>query len=108
MAHRIREAMRAGGLAPMGGKGEVVEVDETFISKREGKETKRGTSHKRVVLTLVERSGSARSFHVDEAKAMEIIPIVRANLDRETHVMTDGGIVAFREISFATARCDTP
>jgi transposase-like protein len=30
MAHRIREAMRAGGLAPMGGAGTIVEIDETF------------------------------------------------------------------------------
>src|SRR6478609_8607149 len=31
MAHRIREAMRDGDLAPFGGDGGVVEVDETFI-----------------------------------------------------------------------------
>jgi hypothetical protein len=40
-------------------------------------------------LTLVERGGSARSFHIDAAKVSEIVPIVRANLDRETHLMTD-------------------
>lgn len=34
MAHRIREAMRAGGLPPMGGSGKVVEADETFIGRR--------------------------------------------------------------------------
>jgi transposase-like protein len=31
LAHRIREAMRTGGLAPMGGAGSVVEVDETGL-----------------------------------------------------------------------------
>lgn len=31
MSHRIREAMRDGSLAPMGGAGGIVEVDETFI-----------------------------------------------------------------------------
>lgn len=35
-SHRIREAMRDGGLGPMGGAGEVVEVDETVIGKIEG------------------------------------------------------------------------
>ena len=30
MAHRIREAMRAGGLSPMGGSGGIVESDETL------------------------------------------------------------------------------
>src|SRR5438445_9396134 len=32
--HRIREAMRAGGLmSPMGGNGGIVEVDETFFGR---------------------------------------------------------------------------
>ena len=31
LAHRIREAMRSGDLAPFGAGGGIVEVDETFI-----------------------------------------------------------------------------
>jgi len=31
MAHRIREAMRDGGLAPPGGNGGIVEADETYF-----------------------------------------------------------------------------
>ncbi len=89
MEHRIREAMRDGGLAPMGGAGGVVEVDETFNGRKEGVEVRQGAWHKNAVLTLVERGGSARSFHVDEATKAEILPIVRANLARESHVMTD-------------------
>jgi transposase-like protein len=89
MEHRIREAMRDGGLAPMGGAGGVVEVDETFIGKREGFEAKPGwVRHKNTVLTLVERGGSARSFHIDEATKEHIVPIVNENLDRESHLMT--------------------
>jgi hypothetical protein len=30
MTHRIREAMREGGLKPMGGEGKIVEADETY------------------------------------------------------------------------------
>ena len=30
MSHRIREAMRDGKLAPMGGNGQIVEIDETY------------------------------------------------------------------------------
>jgi transposase-like protein len=89
MEHRIREAMRDGGLAPMGGTGAIVEIDETYIGRKEGFETKRGTGHKNAVLTLVERGGSARSFHVEGVKKEDLLPIVRANLGRETHVMTD-------------------
>jgi transposase-like protein len=90
MGHRIREAMRIGGLATMGGAGITVEVDETFIGKREGFEAKPGwVRHKNTVLTLVERGGSVRSFHIDEATKENIVPIVNANLDHESHLMTD-------------------
>ena len=33
MMHRLREAMRTGGLEPMGGEGQVVEADETYFGK---------------------------------------------------------------------------
>lgn len=89
MMHRIREAMRAGGLTPMGGEGEIVEIDETYIGRKDGFEVKRGFGHKNAVLTLIERGGSARSFHVEDATKETIVPIVRANLNRESHLMTD-------------------
>jgi transposase-like protein len=89
MMHRLREAMRQGDLAPMGGPGSIVEIDETFIGRKPDMPIERGTNHKHVVLTLVERGGSARSFHVDGVKKEDVLPIIRANLDRETHVMTD-------------------
>jgi transposase-like protein len=38
---------------------------------------------------LIERSGEARSFHVDSTKKEDIIPIVKANIAKEAHVMTD-------------------
>lgn len=37
MSHRIREAMRSGDLGPMGGVGGIVESDETFIGRKEGR-----------------------------------------------------------------------
>jgi transposase-like protein len=89
MMHRLREAMRQGDLAPMGGAGSIVEIDETFIGRKEGAVVKQGVGHKHVVLTLVERGGSVRSFHVDSVKKEDVLPIIRANLDRESHVMTD-------------------
>ena len=36
LSHRIREAMRDGALAPMGGAGGIVEIDETYIGRKEG------------------------------------------------------------------------
>jgi transposase-like protein len=89
LTHRIREAMRDGSLAPMGGSGEIVEIDETYVGRKEGSQVKTGGGHKNAVLSLVERGGSARSFHVDRANKATIVPIVKANIDRESVVMTD-------------------
>src|SRR5580704_5900623 len=36
MSHRLREAMRIIGGAPMGGEGRIVEADETFFGRLEG------------------------------------------------------------------------
>jgi transposase-like protein len=91
MEHRIREAMRDGSLAPMGGAGATVEADETFIGRKDGSIKRRGHGHKNAVLSLVERGGNVRSFHVDGVGAADIIPIVKANVAKETAMMTDEG-----------------
>src|ERR1700744_5721546 len=46
MSHRIREAMKAVGLEPLGGEGKVVEMDETYHGDKDviTKRTKRGLS----------------------------------------------------------------
>jgi hypothetical protein len=89
MTHRIRAAMDAGSLPPFGGEGMTVEIDETFIGKKEGAQVRRGFAHKRAVMTLVQRGGSARSFHVDGTSAADLLPIIKANVLPGTHVMTD-------------------
>src|ERR1700733_2895534 len=33
LMHRLREAMRTGGLEPLGGEGKIVEADETYFGK---------------------------------------------------------------------------
>jgi transposase-like protein len=89
MMHRLREAMRTGSLAaPLG--GEAVEADETFLSHMRGRPKGRsGTVDKRKVLTLVERGGRARSFHIRDLEVRIVAPIVRENIARETRLMTD-------------------
>lgn len=95
MAHRIREAMRTGGLAPMGGKGGIVEIDETFIGSKKGAKVSRGYAHKHAVMTLVDRNGDARSFHVENVRATTLIPIIRENIARETRIATDEAVQYF-------------
>jgi transposase-like protein len=94
MSHRIREAMRDGGLAPMGGAGGIVEADETYLWERETprkltrkrytaptKGGKVGPGNKRAIISLVERGGSVRSFHVENADKLTVNKIVSENLD---------------------------
>jgi hypothetical protein len=55
--------MRSGDLAPFGGNGGVVEVDETFIGQLKGAEKKRAFHHKMKVLALVDRD-SGNGSHI--------------------------------------------
>ncbi|MGY5809249.1 IS1595 family transposase [Rhizobium sp. LEGMi198b] len=90
LAHRIREAMRSDDFTPMGGNGKAVEVDETYIGRLAGMEKQKSSAaHKNVVLTLVERGGIARSFHIDSASVARVVPIVKANIAKESILMTD-------------------
>ncbi|WP_421935894.1 IS1595 family transposase [Phenylobacterium sp.] len=97
MAHRIREAMNPADPAPLGGQGKVVEVDETFIGGKESNKhaNKRlaKSDHlggKQAVLSLVERDGRVRSFHVPRITAKTLRPIIVKTADRASHLMTDG------------------
>ncbi|MGE0629104.1 MAG: IS1595 family transposase [Hyphomicrobiaceae bacterium] len=98
MSHRIREAMRSGSLTPpMGGDGGVVEIDETIYGRSsdhpKGRPFKgqrfHGTKNKNIVLSLVERGGSVRSFHVGSTTQRDLWPIIEENVGREAKVMTD-------------------
>ncbi|MGH6857843.1 MAG: IS1595 family transposase [Methylocella sp.] len=92
MSQRIREAIRIVGVVPMGGEGGIVEFDETFIGRVEGSIKRRGHGHKNAVLSLIDReSKQVRSFHVDGTSAGDIVPIIKANVAKETAMMTDEG-----------------
>lgn len=108
MSHRIREAMRVGGLKPpMGGEGGVVEVDETVYGRTATHPKGRGlwpsSQHKNIVLSLVERGGTVRSFHVSGATMAEVIPVVNENVAKETAIMTDAAqLYKYRMRGFAS------
>jgi hypothetical protein len=103
MFHRVREAMRRGGLdlPPLGGEGRSVEADETYFGPQENpqmpayrkgqpyKRKGRGPAGKRAVIALVERGGEVRSFHPAIADGMTVNAIVRKNIARETRLVTD-------------------
>lgn len=96
MAHRIREAMRDGDPAPLGGKDMVVEADETFIGPADsvfvngkGWQRLRGTASKRKVIALVERGGKSRAFHVKDLDAKTIRKTLGENVVLDSRLHTD-------------------
>jgi hypothetical protein len=104
MHHRVMEAMRRAGLEPpLGSGGKIVEADETYFgnvpeSKRPTKTTtgrkftkggRSGPSGKRAIVSLVERGGDVRSFHVAVADGETVTAIVNENIAKEAHLMTD-------------------
>ncbi len=97
MAHRIREGMRDLSTTPMGGEGKTVEADETFVGGKEKNKHRRkrnadniGGMGKEPVFSLVERGGKVRSEHVASVSAETLRPVLKAQLDRASVLMTDG------------------
>jgi transposase-like protein len=110
MMHRLREAMRSGGLLPpIGGEGKVVETDETYFGmipkdelmpravgigkKKVGKRAGIRRPAYRAVLALVERGGKARTFHIANADQNTVHAIMKANITKETRVHTDESLI---------------
>src|SRR4051794_2722501 len=67
MGHRLREAMRDGSLAPLGGPGKVVEADETYHGQKDDPEERkkpgqRGPAGKRAIAALVERRAGVTPY----------------------------------------------
>ena len=102
MSHRIREAMRDGSAGPLGGEGGIVEADETYLWKQaDPKPSKNrrglpftrggyvGPGGKRAIVSLVERGGNVRSFHVENADKATINLIVAGNIAKEGKLFTD-------------------
>jgi transposase-like protein len=100
MAHRIREAMRDEAPPPLGGENKVVEIDETYIGGKEAnkharKRTNkgRGPVGKAPVVSLVERDGSVRSFHVANVTATTLRPIIVEAIHKASYIMTDDSAI---------------
>ncbi len=94
MAHRIREAMSGDGGGLFGGNGGAVEVDETYWGNTGKQRTgARGYAHKMKVVSLVERNGKKRSYHVANVTAATVTPILKAQISEKARLMTDEAAV---------------
>jgi len=97
MSHRIREAMTGDNYTLLGGPGSsgVVEADETYwgnATNNEGQKLEKprgGFRHKMMVVSLVERNGNKRSFHVPAVNGKTLGAILKSQIDARARLMTD-------------------
>jgi transposase-like protein len=96
LTHRIREAMKDNTLAPLGGAGQIIEMDDTAIGGKEknrhaSKRKRLGTGHagKEVVFALVERNGNVRSIHIPKVNSETLRPILKAQIAANTKIASD-------------------
>lgn len=90
LSHRIREAMKDGGIGPLGGDGQTVEADEIFIGGREQNRHKSkraikwlgGNWDKETVFSLVERGGHVSSMHSASVTAANLAQALSHKLMR--------------------------
>jgi transposase-like protein len=90
LCHRIRESMTPNNPSPIGGQRNVVEADETFIGgKSKYRAYAKKEPKKHAVMTLVDRDGESRSFHVANVRAKTLREKIVTTVSRKSHLMTD-------------------
>ena len=89
MCHRLRAAMASEPTGPLGGPDKVVEADETFVGGKQRNSAFRRVGKKQMVMTLVERGGQARSFHIANVHGNTLRSVLVTNVDRKSVLMSD-------------------
>jgi transposase-like protein len=92
LGHRIREAMNDKPgvfFSPIGGEGKTVEADETYIGRKATSRAFEEPAPKQSVMSLVERGGAVRSFHVPNVTAKMLHPLIAKHAQRDSRFMTD-------------------
>jgi transposase-like protein len=92
LGHRVRECMKE--LRPfmpetMGGAGEIIKADETWIGGKAANRAFAPIPHKTPVFSLVQRGGEVRSFHVPRVTATNLAPIIARHVHSDSRFMTD-------------------
>ena len=96
MCHRIRAAMTGDNGGMLGGEGSsgIVEADETYWGSAKdesgkSKKARSGFGHKMMVVSLVERDGNKRSFHVANVNGATLSAVLKSQVSSQANLMTD-------------------
>jgi transposase-like protein len=89
LSHRVRAAMAVAKTSPMGGQGQTIEADVTYVGRKEGTKVRRGAGHMRAVFTLVQRDGTARSTHIPNVRASSLGAVLERHASRKANLRTD-------------------
>lgn len=96
--HRIREMLKSNAPEMIGGKGAMVEADETYIggkiaNKHEDKIVRNAdgsaVQNKKVVLGIIERDGKVVLKHITSASIKNMVPFIERTVQVGTKVVTD-------------------
>jgi len=91
LTHRVRECMKetTAIIGPIGGAGRTVEGDETYIGGKPENRLSGEVLPKKSVMSLVERDGRVRSFHVPYVDAQSLHPIIAKHVHTDSRFVTD-------------------
>lgn len=92
LGHRVRECMKdlqPFMPEPMSGAGATIEADETWIGGKAENRAFAPIPHKSPVLSLVQRSGKVRRFHVPRVTASNLGPIIAKHVHVDSRFITD-------------------
>jgi transposase-like protein len=101
LGHRIREAMAEKHdifTPPLGGAGKVIEADETFLHRDPSKKLA-GPGPTFPVMSLIEREGRVRSFHVPNVTGNVLGSVLARHADPKSRLVTDDAAV-YRELGW--------
>lgn len=96
LGHRVREAMKDTKdlfTPQLGGTGSTLEVDETYVGGSGENRAFAPTPPKQIVMSLVQRGGKVRSFHVPNVTATSLAPIIAFHANRDSRFMSDEATV---------------
>jgi transposase-like protein len=91
VCHRVREAMRECDPTPLGGQGQIVEIDESFLGGKKTGMRGTGKSAKVKVFGIAEVGGRVHLQRVSSVKLEAIKPVMDAMISpNASQIKTDG------------------